>query len=766
MTGEHAMQIRPRSDLNVAANGRSVLVTGVLDGQIREDTPQGLFVHETRMLSRYGYRIEGESPEAVTLSNINRSDWMGYYIHPPIHGEGEAPEQAIELLVRRFVGDGLREEIELTNFTQKRQSFKFMLDIDADFADQTELESKKRKQYGEILREWRANPKRELRLDYRASHHYSHQGDRGESHIHRGLVVGVIAADSAAEYHLENLVFQVDIDPLASWRAQLRFSPYIADDDAAKETGEAPGLVPQEDGGEAESLSGTASFDVPGSHTLSSTVLETLRVGAGDLAALRLRDLDSTGKGWTVAAGYPNYVGLFGRDTLITGWHSAPLTSRMELGAVYQIARRQTTNTDDWRDEQPMRLLHQAHTGPVAALNFNPHRHYYGTITAPAFFPLTLVDLWRWTGNKEIAGEFAETAIKALKWLDRYTNLRDDGFYYYQTRSEQGVRNQAWKDSGQAMVHEDGSQAETPIAAAEIQGFVYCGKICMSEMLWCLNRTDEAKTLHDEARELKKRFNDRFWMPDVEFLAMGLDKDGRQIKSISSNPAHCLTSGIVDASLARRIADRLFADDMFSGWGMRTLSSKHPAYNPYSYQRGTVWPFEQTLFAKGLWRYGYFDLLERLAKAYFESAELFASHRFPEVFSGQPRDSGHPFPSIYPKAQWLQAWSAASAFGMLQAMLGIYPYAPMHTLMVDPHLPEWLPEITVSNLKVGDAAVDIRFSHNAEGSGDYEIVKRDGKLSILREPGAMNLLSEYGLQASENLEKALSATGQVLGAEE
>lgn len=763
MTEEDSIQIRPRPDLSVAASGRSVLATGMLKGQIEEEQ-HGLFVHETRMVSRYRYTIEGESPQPITLSNINRGAWMGYYIHSPVNGEGSKPEQAIELLVRRFVGHGWREEIELTNYTQKRQSFRFMLDIDADFADQTELESKKRQQYGQIVREWRTEPTPELKFDYRASHHYEHQGDSGEAHVHRGLAVCVDSSDSRAEYHLENLAFKVDIEPLATWRAQLQFLPYIAKDDDAKQIGEAPDFSGRERAGESDTLSGT-SFDAPGSRTLTSSVMETLRVGAGDLAALRLRDLDSTGKGWTVAAGYPNYVGLFGRDVLITSWESSLLASKMELGAIEQIARRQTTNTDDWRDEQPMRLLHQAHTGPLAVLNFNPHRHYYGTITTPVYFPFALVDFWRWTADKQVAGKYADSAIKALKWLDQYTNLRDDGFHYYQTHSEQGVKNQGWKDSGQAIVHEDGSQAETPIATAEVQGMAYCAKLYMSEMLWSLNRTDEARRLHDEARELKERFNDRFWMPDAEFLAMGLDKNGRQIKSIGSNPAHCLTSGIVDSSLARRVADRLFADDMFSGWGMRTLSSKHPAYNPYSYQRGTVWPFEQTVLATGLWRYGYFDLLERLAKAYFESAKLFASHRFPEVFSGQPRDAEHPFPSIYPKAQWLQAWSAASAFGMLQAMLGIYPYAPMHTLMVDPHLPEWLPEISVLNIRVGGASACIRFFRKPEGDSDYEVIRRDGKISILRQRGAMNLLSEYGMRASENVEKALSASGLMAGAE-
>jgi glycogen debranching enzyme len=756
------VEIRPRPEINVIARGRTVLVTGVLDGQIEEGSRHGLFVHETRMLSRYQYWIEGEPLNAVTLANVNRSEWAGYYIHSPSRSKGHKPEQVIELFVHRFAGNGFREDLEIVNFTQDQQCFNFIIDLKVDFADQDEVESGQRKQYGTIVREWCKDPEPQLKFEYSASRSYEHQGDFGETTVRRGLKMQIADADSAPEYKVEKIIFWIELTPGASWKARVRFVPYIADDDEAKKTGEAPDLDRNENAHRGTG-SHTSAFEVPGSATLSATVLETLRVGAGDLAALRLNDLDGRGRGWTVAAGYPNYVGLFGRDSLITGWLGQLFSSQLNLGALDQLTERQGIRHDKWRDEQPMRILHQAHTGPLAALYFNPHMHYYGTITAPAYFPLSLVNLWRWTGHEETVSKFVDPALKALRWLDEYATLRDDGFYYYKTLSEQGVKNQGWKDSGEAVVHEDGSQAEDPIASAEVQGLVYLAKVSTSELLWNLHRTDEARALYNQAQELKKRFNEGFWMPDSRFVAMGLDKNGRQIKSISSNPSHCLTAGIVDSEIAREVANRLFEEDMFSGWGMRTLSSRHPAYNPFSYQRGTVWPFEQAMLGMGLWFYGHYDLLERIAKTHFESARLFAERRLPEVFSGHPRDSDHPFPAIYPKAQWLQAWSAASAFGMLQAMLGIYPYAPMHVLMIDPHLPAWLPEITVSGLKVGGAEASLRFFRKEDSSTDSEVMECTGELRILRKPRAIAFLSDYGQRAIEKLTDTLSAEHQVGG---
>jgi glycogen debranching enzyme len=265
----------------------------------------------------------------------------------------------------------------------------------------------------------------------------------------------------------------------------------------------------------------------------------------------------------------------------------------------------------------------------------------------------------------------------------------------------------------------------------------------MSEILWVMGDRHLAKRMFDEASELKKRFNERFWMADKKFFALGLDSKRRQIKSISSNPGHLLACGIVDTSLAAPVARRLLRKDMFSGWGVRTLSADHPAYDPYSYHRGSVWPVEHGSFAMGMMRFGLIDELHAIARAIFEASTLFAYHRLPECFSWHARDATHPFPALYPKTNWPQAWSASSLFSIMQAILGIYPYAPLHVLLLDPQLPDWLPEITIRRLTVGRATTDIRFYRKGQQT-HFDILNQRGKLHVLRQPSPWSLTTSFG----------------------
>jgi glycogen debranching enzyme len=413
-------------------------------------------------------------------------------------------------------------------------------------------------------------------------------------------------------------------------------------------------------------------------------------------------------------------------------WQSAMLSTELLRGTLPELARWQGNEINDWRDEQPGRMLHEAHTDPLSILNYTPRQRYYGATTPSPFFSIALSLLWNWTGDKKLVAPLLNPALKALHWLDKYGDINRDGFYDYQSRSKRGNKNQGWKDSGDAIVYEDGTQVPAPIAMCEEQAFAYAAKVQLSELLWWLDRKQEAKRLYHQAAEFKKRFTEAFWMQDAGYFAMGLDPESRQITSIGSDPGHCIANGIVEEDLVRRAADRLIEDDLFSGWGVRTLSARHPAYNPYSYHRGSVWPVENATFALGFARYGLFDHMERICRSQFEAAGLFDFCRLPEVFSGHPRDSRHPFPAFYPAANSPQAWSASGVFALLEAMLGIYPYAPLNALVVDPHLPEWLPEITLENLRVAGAVVEIRFYREASGQSSYKIVEQRGNLRVIR----------------------------------
>ncbi|MBV9610781.1 MAG: amylo-alpha-1,6-glucosidase [Acidobacteria bacterium] len=750
MRPRRLVRLHPREDSFEVSQGRTVLSTN-LNGFIVPGTAAGLFVHQTRMLSCYRWLIDGKEPLAVALSNVEQHSWMGYYIQLPHvdelqdRGSGEmigASERSLELRISRFVGDGLHEDVDLTNYTQQPVEFELQLEIDADFADQEET-VRPREQFGELTRRWQfgGDKQWELVFDYVAQHHYEHQGDRGDPSIHRGISIQFAHAGSEPRLSEKTITFKISLQPMQCWHTCVRMAPHV-DGEPMYSLYDCYAFEPQRnpfDAKRAIFLNESTQFSAPQSGTLTGVVVGALEQAKHDLASLRLHDLDTGERAWVMAAGIPIFLALFGRDTLTASWEASMVSSEMMQGTLPVLARLQGTTVDDWRDEQPGRMLHESHTGPLAALGFNPRSLYYGAATTSGFYPVVVAELWHWTGDKELVRPFIEPALKALKWKDTWADLDGDGFSEYLTRSTQGTKNQGWKDSGDAIVYADGTEVEPPIATCEEQAFVYAAKQLMSEVLWWLDRKDEARQLYHEAGELKKKFNDAYWVESEGFFAMGLDSKKRQITSVGSNPGHCIACGIVDDSLVRRTADRLMAEDMFTGWGVRTLSADHPAYNPFSHHRGTVWPVEHGTFALGFMRYGLMDYMHRIARGMFDAAALFDFYRLPEVFSGHARNERHPFPAMYPKTNWPQAWSSSAVFTIVQSMLGLYPYAPLHALFLDPHLPQWLPEITLSNLHVGKGVVALRFFREKNGSSSYEVLEKRGHLHVVRQPSPWSL---------------------------
>jgi glycogen debranching enzyme len=743
-------KIGPRPRTIYCSQGRAVLATD-LDGLIGDFPRHGLFVGETRVLSRLRYFVDGKAPQTVAVSNVEQHSWLGYYISPapgvnwkPDRGSGEmeeASEETVELKLSRNVGLGVHEDVDLTNFTQQPVQFTFEIELDSDFADQAEIF--RRKQRGKLTRRWRQSRSRraELVYDYRASHRYAHQGNRGLARIHRGLIVRIENASSRISFRRSKLRFDVHLKPHESWHTCLKFIPVFEGEQMKPLYGcrQFFGTRNPLDRRRAIFLNESTQFRTDETHpTLSSIVASALLQATHDLSALRLPDLDHGDRSWITAAGLPIYIALFGRDTLTAGWQASVLSTSLADGALRELPNWQGKVENDWRDEQPGRMLHEAHTGPLAALNYNPRSCYYGAATTSSFYPVVASEFWHWTGNKREVRAFLEPALRGLQWKDQYTDRFGDGFYDYETHSKQGNRNQGWKDSGDAIVYEDGQLVDPPISTCEEQAFVYVAKLRMSEMLWFLGDRELARRLFHEASELKKRFNDRYWMPDKNFFALGLDAKRRQITSISSNPGHLLACGIVHKELVQLVARRLLQDDMFSGWGVRTLSADHPAYDPYSYHRGSVWPVEHGSFAMGMMLFGLTKELHTIARAIFEVSTLFDYNRLPECFSGHSRDSEHPFPALYPKTNWPQAWSASSVFAIMQAMLGLYPFAPTNLLLLDPQLPDWLPEIFVRNLHVGKAVVSIHFYRKGT-STHFDVLEKRGQLHVLRQPSPWSL---------------------------
>lgn len=770
--GEWLVRLRPRDDVIYTSQSRTVLATG-RDGFVFEHAEHGFWVYQTRMVSKYRWLIDGKPPEMVTNSNVQQHSWLGYYIASPHgikdegHDEANPTQQTIELRLSRYIADGMHEDVQLTNFTQKPAKCRLELEIESDFADHGETRGERR-QHGTLKTAWKPlnDAAWELRFDYHAQHAYDHQGDKGVAHVQRGVRLQIDHAGSPPHYADNKIGFNIELPAHGTWHVCLTFHPYINDlprpgvgidrsTDVEYACNSFFGLHTEWDRKRAEFLNEATAFSARETDTMEHVVVSALEQAKKDLAGLRLYDLDAGERAWSMAAGLPIYIGLFGRDFLATAWEASVLGPEMLQGVLSSLPRWQGKEFNNWRDEQPGKIEHEAHTGPLSALNFSPHGLYYGGITGSIYYPTAVSALWHWTGNKELVRRFVDPALRGLEWADKYGDLDGDGFYEYQTLSNQGEKNQGWKDSGDAIVYPDGTLVEDPLGTCEMQAFAYVSKLHFSEVLWWLDMPEEAGRLFRQAEELKKRFNDVFWDDENQYIGMALNSRKRLVRSVASDPGHCLASGIVDQSHVEAVAARLMSPDMFSGWGIRTLSADHPAFNPYAYHRGTVWPVENGVFALAFARYGMHDRVNRLARALFEAAALFDYFRLPECFCGHTRDEQHPFPGIYPKANWPQAWSSSSVFTIIQAMLGLYPYAPLHTLLLDPWLPEWLPDITIKNLRVGDALVSIRFQRQADGTTDYSIVEKRGHLHVVRQPSPWSITAGFGERVKDAVESLL-----------
>ncbi len=337
-----------------------------------------------------------------------------------------------------------------------------------------------------------------------------------------------------------------------------------------------------------------------------------------------------------------------------------------------------------------------------------PHAAYYGAHDVPSLYCLTLWHAWRWTGDRRLLTTHFSAAQAALQWCDQLGDRDGDGFLEYGTRSSKGYYNQSWKDAGDAIVHEDGALAELPLATVELQGYLFAAYLAMAELHDELSHHTEAMRLRRAAERLRRLVEERFWLEDQGFYAMALDGRKRLVRSISSNPTHLLWCGLPDPRRAARVATRVVQPDLFSGWGLRTLSAQHRAYNPLSYQLGSVWPHDTALAAAGLWRYGHYDEAGQLLQAILEAAGAFEEERLPELFCGVDRSHGLPVP--YEEANSPQAWAAVVPMLIVQLFLGLVPDASRRRCFLSPHLPAWLPRLELRDIAIGNGRLDVTIS--------------------------------------------------------
>lgn len=694
--------------------GNTFMVTD-LRGEIEPYADQGVFAQDTRFISAYRLTISHAPWTLLSSSTITYYSAGFEFVSPALQTEdGELPERSIGLSVMREITQAIDETLTIANYGLRPARFFLELLLRSDFADIFEVRTKKIVRRGRTITEWDAARGHLFTL-------YAH------SDFWRCCRLEVCASDGMPLYANGRLVYEIALDPGQRW--QTRHTIHLLTEEARDAEKPAPAVQREQ----ADALQ--AGWQTLATRLISSNedVYRAYRQSIEDMGALRLEDGDGSPYTWVPAAGIPWYATIFGRDSLIVALQTMAVNPGLGVGTLHALARLQATVADDWRDAQPGKIPHEIRFGELAHFGKVPHTPYYGTADATPLYLITLHETWLWTGDRALIDRCRETAERCLEWIDRYGDLDGDGFQEYLTRSTQGLENQGWKDSGDAVVHPDGAKAEPPIALCELQGYVYDAKRRMAEIFEALGEGERAVTLREQADQLRQRFEAAFWMEDQGTYCFGLDARKQQIQTVVSNAGHCLWSGIASPERAARVVERLMGDDMSSGWGLRTLSAGHRCYNPHSYHRGSVWPHDNGIIAAGFQRYGFKQQACRLARDIWEAAASFDFYRLPELYAGLPRASSS-FPVQYLGANIPQAWAAGSILHLIRTILGLRADAPRGRLYVAPALPHWLPDLTLRGMRCGGALLDLRFWREGEQSR-WEVVGQEGQIEVLDEPG-------------------------------
>ena len=422
-----------------------------------------------------------------------------------------------------------------------------------------------------------------------------------------------------------------------------------------------------------------------------------------------------TPQGYFPYAGIPWYCCPFGRDGLITAMQFLPWFPEVMQGTLAFLARFQGTKDDDFTDEEPGKIMHEFRTGEMANLREIPFIPYYGTIDATALFLMALEDYIRWTNDSAFVEQLWPHAQAAARWIIDYGDRDGDGFLEYITQSEKGLTNQGWKDSADSVSHRDGSLAKAPIALCEVQGYAYAAFNAMSYLATRLNRHDEGQHWHERAQQLQVSFLRHFWWEEEDTCYLALDGDKQPCEVAASNAGHCLWSGIIPEDKAQRLIGRLMREDMFSGWGIRTLSTQAARYNPLSYHNGSVWPHDTSLVGAGMARYGGKIEAGQLLRAMIETSLHYEDARLPELHCGFPRHPGYG-PTRYPVACSPQAWATGAPFMLVDALLGLKPDAERQCLVLEqPHLPDGINSLEIDGLHLGPRRIHLRITRVRTG---------------------------------------------------
>jgi glycogen debranching enzyme len=652
-------------------HGGGAIMTCDLNGQMKADSLHGLFAGDTRVLSTYRITLNGSDWRLLTRYRSGRSSAQWKMQNPRVHDlSGEIPESTLFLSVRRKLDGVLSDELDFESFSSSGILARLTIQMDADFSDIFEVKERRLRPRLNVRRKTRADG---FTLEYQSD------GFQRATHVR------IDSPDLAPSYFGSLMIFPLSLPPRGRFQIRIEITPEV-------------------DGERLPFFSHTPqAFDQRLLIDTDPILQKPFEQGVLDLHALAIAQKDAPPY---VAAGAPWFLTLFGRDPLTVALMSGLEGAWSAHGALSALKPLQAKWRDDWRDAEPGKLPHENRTGELARRGLIPHNPYYGTHDAPALFCLTLWHAWRWTGDPELIPEFLPAALSALQWCDELGDRDQDGLLEYETRSRKGYYNQSWKDAEDAILDRDGNVAKLPLATIEMQGYLFAARLAISELLERTGDHAQAEKLRASAFELRQLVESRFWQDSQNFYAVALDGQKKPVMSICSNPGHLLWCGLSSSARAASLADRLLQPDLFSGWGLRTLSSHNPGYNPLLYQRGSVWPHDTLICAAGLMRYGHFEPAFRLIRAILEAAGSFEETRLPELFCGFERGEDPPVP--YEKANSPQAWAAASPILAAQLFLGLLPDAARNRCYLRPQLPDWLPRLEIKNIRIGEKWLSIR----------------------------------------------------------
>lgn len=667
--------VTPPDPSFVLVEGTTFCVSGH-DGEIEPQRPDGLFVRDTRIVSRWQLRVDGKPVDP--LGALAVEPFHGSFVGRAVPRAGQ-PEGTLLIERERFVAAGMREDLTVRNYGTEAAGLDVELLVEADFADLFQVKDR------------REGERRGVEL--------SHSGDT----VTFRLADGARGVRVQAEGGLATpggLLFRIVVPAGGSWSTSIRAVPSVD----GRETAEAfPADRPIAAAAPVQRLQGWRNT-APRISVENPVLAGALTQSERDLGALRIEDPEHPDDE-VVAAGAPWFMALFGRDSLLTSYMMIPFAPQLALGTLRTLARLQGTRVDPRTEEEPGRILHEVRLGADLSLALGGESVYYGSIDATPLFVQLCGRALRWGVPADQLAGLRPAIDRALGWMLEFGDRDGDGFLEYARSTDRGLLNQGWKDSQDSMSYADGRLADGPIALAEVQGYQYAAFRAAAQLHDAWGEPEAARSWRDRAERLKADFHDAFWMPEHDFYAMALDKDKRPLDVVSSNIGHVLWTRLAAPSVVPRLVDRLLAPDMFTGFGIRTLSSEAARFNPASYHNGSVWPHDSTIAAAGMAANGQRAAAATLTSGLLDAVEAFGG-QLPELFCGFSRaDRSAPVP--YPTSCLPQAWAAASPYELLRLSLDLHLDVPAGRVQVGA-VPEFLGRVVVDGLRAAGGSAIVR----------------------------------------------------------